>query len=363
MQKTHKMQGKFKKKGTQNAMNKVSQTEIEKARELDLYNYLILTNPNELVKICNGNYCTRTHSSLKISNGKWNYFKVGIGGKSALDYLIKIERIKLPIAVKMILDCQNILLENDKNIEYKSSKNISQSTSEIKNNEELFLPKRNKDNKKVIQYLLKRGIDEEIINECLENNIMFEDVNHNVVFLGFDEYKKQRFGCVRATNETRFMHDCYGSNKEYSFRILSQTKTDKVYIFESAIDLLSFATLLKMIEENYKNYSLISLAGVYQPAKIIEKSKVPIAIEKYIKTNPNINKIILCFDNDLAGKNAIKAIETVMTKQYTVIDCIPKLGKDYNDYLCIIKGIKNSTNYIKTDGLTEEIRNEIDKKD
>ena len=35
-------------------------------------------------------YCTKTHDSLRISNGKWCWFSRGIGGASALDYLIKV---------------------------------------------------------------------------------------------------------------------------------------------------------------------------------------------------------------------------------------------------------------------------------
>lgn len=48
-------------------------------------------------------YCTRTHDSLKISNGKWCWFSRGIGGKTALDYLIKVREIPFTEAVEMIV--------------------------------------------------------------------------------------------------------------------------------------------------------------------------------------------------------------------------------------------------------------------
>ena len=61
---------------------------IAEARKVDLFSYLQATDPNELVK-CDGNeYCTRTHDSLKISNGKWFWWSRGIGGRSAVDYLM-----------------------------------------------------------------------------------------------------------------------------------------------------------------------------------------------------------------------------------------------------------------------------------
>ena len=45
--------------------------------------------PQELVHVSGNTYCTREHDSLRISNGKWYWFSQDIGGRSALDYLIK----------------------------------------------------------------------------------------------------------------------------------------------------------------------------------------------------------------------------------------------------------------------------------
>ena len=43
----------------------------------------------ELVHFSGNTYTTRTHDSLKISNGKWMWWSQRTGGRSALDYLIK----------------------------------------------------------------------------------------------------------------------------------------------------------------------------------------------------------------------------------------------------------------------------------
>ena len=64
---------------------------IEKAREVDLFSYLQACEPQELVHVSGNVYCTREHDSLRISNGKWCWFSRGIGGYSALDYLIKVK--------------------------------------------------------------------------------------------------------------------------------------------------------------------------------------------------------------------------------------------------------------------------------
>ena len=57
---------------------------------MDLLTYLKNYEPHELVHFGGSTYCTREHDSLKISNGKWCWFSRGIGGKTALDYLINL---------------------------------------------------------------------------------------------------------------------------------------------------------------------------------------------------------------------------------------------------------------------------------
>ena len=63
----------------------VSPEEVRAAKQMDLLTYLQSYEPNELVKLSGGTYCTREHDSLKISNGKWHWFSRGIGGSTALD--------------------------------------------------------------------------------------------------------------------------------------------------------------------------------------------------------------------------------------------------------------------------------------
>ena len=82
--------------------------QIEKAREIDLITYLQNNNPDELVYDSRGAYHTKTHDSLKISNGLWYWFSRGIGGKSALDYLIIVEDKSFTEAVSLILGIKGL---------------------------------------------------------------------------------------------------------------------------------------------------------------------------------------------------------------------------------------------------------------
>lgn len=80
----------------------VTPEQITKAKEMDLLTYLQLYEPDNLVRFGSNTYCTREHDSLKISNGKWHWFSRGIGGRTALDYLIKVRNYTFPKAVEML---------------------------------------------------------------------------------------------------------------------------------------------------------------------------------------------------------------------------------------------------------------------
>lgn len=89
---------------------------ITEAKRMDLLTYLREYEPNELVKYSNNTYTTRTHDSLKISNGKWMWWSRGIGGKSALDYLIKVRGMDFVQAVQTIMGNGSVSFPTCKNI-------------------------------------------------------------------------------------------------------------------------------------------------------------------------------------------------------------------------------------------------------
>lgn len=302
---------------------------VEDAKKVDLLTYLQNYEPNELIRETKTQYCTRTHDSLKISNGFWNWESKGIGGRNAVDFMEKVRGVPFPKSARIVLDKMKIKVPIFVQ---------KQEKTEIKR---LILPEKNINENRAKTYLKKRGIDEEIIQKCIEKHLIYEEKNyHNVVFVGYDELGNARYAGCRATNESKFKNDATGSNKKYSFRIESNKKTDTIYIFEGAIDLLSYATLFKLYGLEWEDKTMISLAGVYQPASSISESKVPIAIQNYLEKHPEITKIYLCLDNDEAGRNATKALQIVLPNKYEIIDRPTKKGKDYNEYLCNLLGIK-----------------------
>ena len=302
---------------------------IQQAKKIDLLTYLQQYEPNDLVKFSADTYTTKSHDSLKISNGKWMWWSRGIGGKNAIDYLVKVKGLPFVEAVETIIG-RSALLPIPQNI---PKENVQK---------ELLLPDKNSSANNVIAYLSNRGIDREIIDYCIENGFVFESLPyHNAVFIGKDENGIPKYAAYRATNNLRIMGDASGSDKHYSFR-LEGTSVDKVHLFECAIDVLSYATLIKLSGDDWRKPNLISLAGVYSPKEKIEESKVPVALEHFLETRPNINRIYLHLDNDKAGRSATEALKIKLKDKYEIVDSPPKSGKDYNDFLCMKLGIFNS---------------------
>ena len=206
-------------------------------------------------------------------------------------------------------------------------------------NQSLLLPQKSPSNDVVTQYLFSRGIDYEIINYCLDKELIIESLPyHNVVFIGYDEKKEAKYAAFRATNNSRIMGDCTGSKKQFSFRLTNE-ESREVHLFECAIDLLSYATLAKMEGRDWHKLNLVSLSGVYSPNRETEKSKVPVTLKNLLEKNKNINRIVLHFDNDIAGRKAANALKIKLKDRYEVVDDPPKCGKDVNDFLCIKLGI------------------------
>ena len=189
-------------------------------------------------------------------------------------------------------------------------------------------------------YLLSRGIDREIIEFCVSTGTICETREHeNAVFIGKDSAGKPRYAALRGINSD-FLGDANGSDKRYSFSIFAEGKSSTVHLFESAIDLLSYATMQKLERMNWRSEHLLSLAGVYQPAKEIEKSKLPAALERCLQKHPEVETVLFHLDNDPAGRRAVQAIRTVLPQQYVTKDRPPEIGKDCNDCLCIRQGLE-----------------------
>ena len=294
---------------------------IEQARQMDLLTYLRSCEPGNLVCVAGNVYCTKEHDSLKISNGKWYWWSRGIGGVSALDYLIKVKDYGFVAAVEAITGRASdwtptayVVLKPEPKV--------------------LLLPDKHSNCNRVISYLLSRGIDRQLISDCIADGTIFESADyHNAVFVGKDEHGNPKYAACRSTIGSNFKQDASGSDKGYSFRLLTDRTVTSVHLFEAAIDLLSYATYLKCRGRDYRNENLLSLSGVYQPKKEMKDSKIPIALATFLKHNPHIKTIALHLDNDKTGRLCTETLKTLLQDDYQIVDAPPPTGKDVNDFL------------------------------
>ena len=162
------------------------------------------------------------------------------------------------------------------------------------------------------------------------------------------------------------MGDAAGSDKRYAFRINRTGST--IHVFESAIDLLSYATIMissfddgfavrkrplisgggappiemKMRTGNWRAEPMLSLGGVYAQSSNKRGMKTPAALSNVLENHPEIKTIALHLDNDFAGRNASRAIAENLQDKYTIRDEPPPYGKDCNTYLMNLRRREHS---------------------
>jgi len=310
---------------------------ITEAKQLDLLTYLQNYDPHELVQVSGNEYCTRTHDSLRISNGLWHWCSRGIGGKSALDYLVKVKGLSFIEAAEIIIDKAAIMPPVFVPMEVKEKP------------KDLKLPPTAKNNDRAIRYLMSRGIDREVIEHCIDTGRLYESVYRSeygrifnqCVFVGHDSQGMAKYASIRGIG-TKYKGEASGSDKKFSFAMSAQAPTNILRVFESAIDAISFATMMKMQGFDFRSMNLLSLGGI--PPQ--QSNKVPIALTQYLSDNQHIKSIELYFDIDAPGRNTARVIMSQLQDDYAVIDHVSRLGKDVNDCLCRMKNIRTSGNRI-----------------
>lgn len=295
------------------------------ACEVDLLTYFQRICPNDIVRR-GKEYCLRSHDSLRMSNGLWNWHSRGIGGRSATDWLVRTQGYSIYDAVRTVIDsgCPHAVHTPE------------HSTAHLAQPKEPFeLPEKHADNRRVFAYLThRRGLDPEIINHHIKAGRLYESTGmHNAVFVGFDEGGTARYAMLHGTlSDKRFLGEQTSSDKKYAFRAL-YTKDDaprRLRLFESPIDLISYQCIQKLLGQPWKDGDYLSLSGISN-CKVLPES-----LACYLQQHPDTARIDFHLDADEAGRNAAKALYTLISTEYPHIQCknyLPIEGKDINEWL------------------------------
>lgn len=153
-------------------------------------------------------------------------------------------------------------------------------------------------------------------------------------------------GSLRGCSQIQFRRDIPGSKKIYPFYIEAAATADTVEVYEAPIDAMSGASLKIMQHTgNWRGVHYLALGGTDYAA-----------LDAFLTYYPNITHIVLCLDNDEAGRTRTQdIIKHLEGNGKTVEDRPPTIGKDYNDTLVQVTQ-EYQKHCISLDDILEETR-------
>ncbi|MDR2088649.1 MAG: DUF3991 and toprim domain-containing protein [Clostridiales Family XIII bacterium] len=290
----------------------VSAEQIAAAKEVDLLSYLQTGEPQELRRAGPHEYRTAGHGSLVISRGLWFWNRGGFGGKTALDYLIKVRGMGFVEAVETVLGSRAA-----------PALSLPAEKPEPQERKKFALPPPARFASHALSYLQGRGISAKIIGPCLQNGTVYESRDNGkvvCVFVGRDGSGVLRFAHMRGIYE-KYHRDADGSDKRFGFSLSAKDPADTALaVFEAPVDALSHACLFPEFDGHR-----LSLGGTSD-----------VALTAFLERNPHIASVSLCLDADEAGQTAARKIHATLAENrpdITVTIDPPRQGKDYNDML------------------------------
>ena len=195
---------------------------------------------------------------------------------------------------------------------------------EEKQKKAFTLPPANRDMRRVYAYLLKRRfLDREVVNTFAKAGLLYESCEkfndreyHNAVFVGKDEHGAARHAHKRSLNSEgkTFRINVEGCNPRYSFHYTGTS--DRLYVFEAPIDLMSFASLYP---KGWQAHSFVALCGTSEHAMLW-----------MLEQNPKLRHIVLCLDHDAAGIEASGRLAEILHERG--YDCVGMLQPEYKDW-------------------------------
>ena len=288
----------------------ITQNEIDNANSMDIVAYL-KSHGMSVKRVGSAYEWESPTGKVSIKGNRW-YSQYELVGGYPVNFVMKYFGLKFTDAVESLTGkSYSIMAESCK--------------KEEKENKQFIVPERHDNMNRAFFYLRdERGIDATIINAFVNAGLLFEDSEyHNAVFVGKDGEGNIRHIHKRATSpDSTFKGNAEASNPEYSFNW--RGKSNRLFVFEAPIDMLSYITLHQNGWRSNSYVSLCSTAGI--------------AAMKMLNDNHSIDTVYLCLDNDNAGTvGSQKLAEKIHSLgEYDVWRLYPE-NKDWNEDLISIK--------------------------
>ena len=350
----------------------ISKSKLEEMRNANIIHFLYWWN-DDLLIMDRGSFRYSKDGSITLFNNlAYDHSgKVLPKAVNTLDFTIKFitkgDFRKAAVILYYFLRSDQENLAHEIEIKYSKSSKIHSNTTE-KEQEEIIMTFEVSDifnyprkyNDWIYWYLHNyRAIDRKIVTELLARKLLaFDESDKNLIFLTYDcensdgkrniislEKKgtkvNKSFSNVNGTSNTPFLYALDG---------VVYSTANKLYVFESTIDLLSFITL-----------NNAELDSIYLSTRGAGKIK---CITKFIEKYPNVTEIISCVDNDEAGWNMTSKINRLYGGTHTIIYSYPPSKKDWNEHLQSLmlhtKKQRTQTELQKEEGILKDDYNMCD---
>lgn len=269
-------------------------------------------------------------SMVFLADGRWYWNSRGLSGR-AVDFIVGYEGRTLPEAVLLLNGIDLTAPETAPTaVPSYEPQNVAQEKRSLE------IPARSQDMRRSFSYLaVTRGIDYDIVRELVRQGRIFETVNqkdgvsyHNAAFAGLDDRGViQSISLRGCAAQSTFKAEVPGSNKAFPFVVPGRADAGTLYVFESAIDAMSHATLCKLAGEPWNDGVRVAMGG----------NNTILPIHRLLKEHPAIQNITFCLDSDEAGRKMTTAYMEALKKAGIAEERLSVLsvpyGKDWNAYL------------------------------
>lgn len=281
-------------------------TEQQKAQARQTNIAELLRSQGETLKRSGSEYEWRDGSEkVTVRGNLWFHQYEQVGG-DAIDFVRRFYNKLYPEAMEFLLG--------------RSGGVLTVSPPVQKEEKPFVLPPKNDNMRRVFAYLLnRRGIDQEVLCAFVHKGMIYESADyHNTVFVGFDSNGNAKHAHKRGTgSESSYKGNVTGSQPEFSFHWYGQS--DRLYLFEAPIDMLSFISMQK---EGWRQHSYAASCSVSDRV-----------LFQTLKNNPNIRQVFLCLDSDEPGQTAAKRIADKLFVQGISSEILVPYHKDWNEDL------------------------------
>lgn len=291
-----------------------SEDQLIRAGEVDLT--VFLRDQGEGLKREGRNYRLQSDHSVTVRGNLWFDHATGEGGH-AISFVQRQYGLSFPEAV-------TTLLGGELGRGYPAASRVEQQLPRPP----FALPPAHTDMRQVFAYLLnRRHLSRDVVAEFAHQGLLYESCEpskdgsreyHNAVFVGLDENNVPRHAHKRSLNNRGHSLRLTVESSDPAYSFFWPGPSDRLYVFEAPIDMLSFLTLHP---QGWQEHSYLALCGLSEHSLL-----------KRLKLYPQLQKVCLCLDHDPAGIEADGRLTEILRERgYTNVAAIKPRQKDWNE--------------------------------